>query len=146
VESAAATTDEQVRNRGTGKAGSDEPPQELVMNARIIMSPRITVFSVATALSVVAAGLALGAIHYAGLPATTDAALFKFLTSTGLLAAFRAVSPFRRGVVKFDRAADFSRLSLEINVARPLLMRWGMIVFGLGQLGAGVEQLIALLA
>jgi hypothetical protein len=116
------------------------------MNTGIIMSPRITVFSVATALAVVAAGVALGAIHYAGLPAATDAALFKFLMDAGLLAAFRAVRLLRRGVVKFDRAADFSRLSLEINVARPLLMRWGMIVFGLGLLGAGVEQLIGLLA
>jgi hypothetical protein len=146
VESAAAATDWQVRNRGTGQAGSDEPPQEIVMNNRIIMSPRINVFVVVTTLSVVASGVALAAIHYAGLPATTDAALFKFLTDTGLLAALLAVRPLRRGVVKFDRAADFSRLSLEINVAKPSLMRWGVILSGLGLFGAGVEQLIGLLA
>jgi hypothetical protein len=108
------------------------------------MSPRITVFAVATTLSVAASALALGAIHYAGLPAKTDQALFEFLMGIGLLAALLAVVPFWRGGAKFDRAADFSRLSLEISVARPSMLRWGMIVFGIGQLGKGIEVLIAL--
>jgi hypothetical protein len=109
------------------------------------MSPRITIFAVATTLSVIASGLALGAIHYAGLPAKTDHALFEFLMGIGLLAALFAVVPLWSGGAKFDRAADYSRLSLEIYVARPSMLRWGMVVFGFGQLGKGIEVLIAML-
>jgi hypothetical protein len=108
------------------------------------MSRRITIFAVATILSVVASALALGAIHYAGLPARIDHALFEFLIGIGLLAALLAVVPLWSGGAKFDRAADFSRLSLEISVARPSVLRWGMVVFGLGQLGKGIEALIAM--
>jgi hypothetical protein len=103
------------------------------------MNPRTTSIVVATLLSAIAV-LAIGAnYHNASLP-KIDLAIFELLTSVGLLMMLFAIFPSGYGsaAATFDRAADFSRVSLEIRVARPVLMRCGMVAFGIGLMGAGL--------
>ncbi len=68
--------------------------------------------------------------------------VFQILIGFGFSAALFAVFPARNGAgVTFDRAADLSRMSLDIGVARPALMRGGMLALGIGLAGTGVAQL-----
>jgi hypothetical protein len=105
------------------------------------MSSRAANVVVTTSLAAIAI-LAIGVTHYSPSHAKLGLAVFQLLIGFGLLTTLFAVFPSsHEGGAKFDRAADFSRMSLEVRVSRPLLMRCGMLAFGIGLLGKGLAQL-----
>ena len=111
------------------------------------MNPRTTRIVVATLLSAIAA-LAIGANGYSASLAKIDLAIFELLTGFGLLMTLFAIFPSSCGgpAAAFDRAADLSRVSLEIRVARPTLMRCGMLAFGIGLYGTGLLEVFGVLS
>src|SRR5262249_52691281 len=82
--------------------------------------------------------------HYGAAFAEVELAVFEFMIGLGLLTALLAVFPSRNGGgARFDRAADLSRLSLDIRVSRPALLRGGLGSVGIGLVGTGLLQLFA---
>lgn len=112
------------------------------------MTTRTTIVIVAVSLVASALAIGLGSdapkIHPGPLSIKLFGGFFEVLLGIGLMTAVLAIVPSKQGVagVRFHRASDFSRLGLEVHVARPLMMRLGMILFGSGQIGVGIIALV----
>ncbi len=102
----------------------------------------ITIVIIALAALAAIALQPIGAAHYGAAFAKLEHGVFKLLIGIGLLTTLLAVFPPVTGGASFARAADLSRLSLDIRVARPALMRVGMILLGIGLIGTGLVNLL----
>jgi hypothetical protein len=108
------------------------------------MTIRIPAF--AAVICIGSAALTFGTGHHP-VALTTATGLLELLTGMGLLATFFAVVPFKHNgaFAAFELPNDLSRLTLDIGIARPSMLRVGLILLGISQIGMGTMFLLSAL-